>query len=97
METDNPLLSPSLKRLRWKSRRGWLELDLLLSAFWRCHGNDLTAAEIALLDKWLEFDDEQLWALFKTPPVNGSSLEKKIHAGSIFAGAFAPTHGKLHS
>ena len=76
--TDNPAAALAAKRLRWKSRRGWLELDLLLAEFWRRHGDALTPEEEALLAQWLEMDDDHLWALLKTPPAAGGALAAKI-------------------
>lgn len=62
------ILSDTAKPLRWKSRRGLLELDLLLEQFWRRHGGQLAADETRLLAGWLEMDDNDLWLLLQTPP-----------------------------
>lgn len=71
-------LPPAARRLRWKSRRGWLELDLLLAAFWERHGGALSAAEQAQLAQWLALTDENLWALLASPPAGGEPLAQKI-------------------
>jgi len=72
----------SLKnRLRWKSRRGWLELDLLLDRFWQQHGDGLSPPELSTLADWLAHDDETLWRLLKNPPPQTAAmaLAKKFH------------------
>ena len=71
----------SLKKcLRWKSRRGWLELDLLLERFWQRHEDKLSVRELSLLADWLAHDDETLWRLLKHPPSQAvaATLAKKI-------------------
>lgn len=73
----------SAGKLHWKSRRGWLELDLLLATFWQQHGSTLSAEEEALLAQWLEMDDEHLWALLAAPPPHGVALAKKLRPATI--------------
>lgn len=58
----------ALSRLHWKSRRGWLELDLLLAQFWRTRAATLTPAEATLLAQWLDMDDPHLWQTLTHPP-----------------------------
>ena len=50
-------------RLRWHSRRGMLELDILLARFWEKHGATLAAAEAAELEKLLDREDNDLLEL----------------------------------
>lgn len=67
------------EKLRWQSRRGWLELDLLLDSFWRKYGGELSQAELTLLDDWLAKNDEDLWhTLHSPPPANGGLAQKII-------------------
>ena len=68
----------NLSALRWQSRRGWLELDMLLSAFWNKYGDSLAHDEIERLRDWLLLDDEQLWQLLKNPPTKDKKLAEKI-------------------
>ena len=77
---DDATAATAPDKLRWKSRRGWLELDLLLAAFWQRHGASLSAEEEAMLAQWLEMDDEHLWALLASPnlPPQGAALAKKL-------------------
>ena len=44
-------------RLRWKCRRGLLELDLLLERYLRSHPGDAELAEL------LDFPDTELWEI----------------------------------
>ncbi len=48
-------------RLKWKCRRGLLELDLVLERFLRREGESLDAAEAAGLNELLELPDNDLW------------------------------------
>ena len=48
-----------LERLRWRSRRGLLELDIVLERFWN-GTSDLEEGEAAALAKLLELPDNDL-------------------------------------
>jgi len=52
-----------LRRLRWRSRRGLLENDLLLSRFLDRQGVTLDGTSLATLGRLLECEDQDLWAL----------------------------------
>ena len=69
-------------RLRWQSRRGWLELDLLLQNFWRQHGDALSEGEAQTLAGWLAQSDEALWRALQKPPASGRALAQKIVGGA---------------
>ncbi|MCH9705827.1 MAG: succinate dehydrogenase assembly factor 2 [Proteobacteria bacterium] len=81
----SPFATEAVKRLRWKSRRGLLELDLLLADFWQQHGEQLSKSEEQLLTQWLAMDDDDLWALLQAPPIDdecggwSKQLAAKIH------------------
>ena len=49
-----------LRRLRWRSRRGLLELDLVLDRFWAGAGARLTREEVAALERLLRLGDNDL-------------------------------------
>lgn len=53
-----------LRRLKWRSRRGTLELDLTLEAFWRERGDNLTRRELEELARVLDGDDEDVAQAF---------------------------------
>ena len=48
-------------RLRWRCRRGMLELDLVLERFNERHLPTLSAAERKSLEALLEYSDNHLW------------------------------------
>ena len=52
-----------LNRIRWRSRRGMLENDLVLARFLDGKGTSLTEAEVAMLDRLLDLSDNDLWDL----------------------------------
>ncbi|WOV91531.1 MAG: succinate dehydrogenase assembly factor 2 [Candidatus Zeuxoniibacter abyssi] len=64
--------------LRWQSRRGLLELDLLLEKFWQEHGGDLSEQETQRLSDILSLSDDELWRLLKKPPNNDDALTGKL-------------------
>ena len=52
-----------INRLKWRCRRGRLELDLVFDRFWGRHEGDLDAESEAALERLLELQDHDLWAL----------------------------------
>lgn len=51
----------ALNRLRWMSRRGLLELDLVLERFLQQRASDLTDEDCARLGELLRTEDNDLW------------------------------------
>lgn len=52
-----------INRLKWHCRRALLELDLVFDRFWDSQGDDLDAQGEAALERLLELEDHDLWAL----------------------------------
>jgi antitoxin CptB len=52
-----------LNRIRWRSRRGMLENDLVLTRFLDARGPAMTEDEVAMLDRLLDLSDNELWDL----------------------------------
>ena len=50
----------ALERLKWRSRRGLLELDLVFEKFWAGPGRELDEAEAAALEQLLLMPDNDL-------------------------------------
>jgi antitoxin CptB len=50
----------SLERLKWKSRRGLLELDLVFERVWAGWGATMDAGEAAALERLLAMPDNDL-------------------------------------
>ncbi len=69
------------KALRWKSRRGWLELDLTLQRFWQLHGGKMSQNELKALADWLAMDDPQLWDFLQQQSNANNQLAIKIVNG----------------
>ncbi|HUN69068.1 MAG TPA: succinate dehydrogenase assembly factor 2 [Burkholderiales bacterium] len=67
----------SLNRLKWKCRRGLLELDLVLQDFVQ---NDLVQEDMSMLSELLELDDGDLWDI-----VSGRSDRFEERFGGIVA------------
>lgn len=68
IEADNKFIPPSsirnpdvLKRMRWRCRRGLLELDIFLQPFVALHYANLSDAEILVFDELLDMPDNTLW------------------------------------
>ena len=49
-----------MERLKWRSRRGLLELDLVFERFWAGPGRSLTEAEGKALERLLAMPDNDL-------------------------------------
>jgi antitoxin CptB len=52
-----------LRRIRWRSRRGLLENDLVLSRFLDRYAGTLSDEDVENLDLLLDMTDEALWDL----------------------------------
>ena len=50
----------SIERLKWRSRRGLLELDLVFERFWKHAGARMTEQEAAALERLLLLPDNDL-------------------------------------
>lgn len=49
-----------LQRLKWRSRRGLLELDLVFERFWAGAGRNLTDTDLQALERLLALPDNDL-------------------------------------
>jgi antitoxin CptB len=68
------------RRIRWKCRRGMLELDILLLNFFDRHFAQLTPQEQQLFEKLLEEEDVHLfdWLMHADEP-RDPALKELIH------------------
>ena len=57
-----------LDRARWRSRRGILELDLMLTSFARSRYPELAAADQSAYRRLLEAEDWRLWDWLQGEP-----------------------------
>ena len=74
----------SIERLKWRSRRGLLELDLVFERFWKGEGGRLTAEEAQVLERLLTLPDNDLLDLvmgrIESPDLEFRDLLKKLGA-----------------
>ncbi len=49
-----------IERLKWKSRRGLLELDIVFDRFWKGAGTTMDAGQAAALERLLALPDNDL-------------------------------------
>ncbi len=69
------MLEPErLNRIRWRSRRGMLENDLVLTRFLDARGRTLSEDEVGMLDRLLDLSDNELWDLIscRQEPADGT-------------------------
>ena len=73
-----------IERLKWRSRRGLLELDLVFERFWKAEGSRLSPGEAQVLERLLTLPDNDLLDLVmgrtETPDTEFRDLVKKLRA-----------------
>ena len=74
----------ALERLKWRSRRGLLELDIVFERFWLGEGAKLNEAQAAALEKLLALPDNDLLDLVmgktQAPAGDLGALIEKLRA-----------------
>ncbi len=50
----------AVERLKWKSRRGLLELDIVFERFWARLGDEMNESDAAMLERLLALPDNDL-------------------------------------
>ena len=77
-----------LRRLRWKCRRGALELDLILNSFLENHYSQLSLQQKSVFERFLEEDDPvlQQWLMGQASPEDKafSAMIEYINQKKIF-------------
>jgi len=73
-----------LERLKWRSRRGLLELDIVFERFWAREGTPLTEQDGKALEELLHLPDNDLLDLVMgkahAPAGDAGDLLKKLKA-----------------
>ena len=59
--SDRP--APSVSELRWRCRRGMLELDIMLNAYLDVRGGKMSWEELGVFEKLLAYPDQVLQGL----------------------------------
>ena len=74
----------AIERLKWRSRRGLLELDIVFERFWAREGGKLTDQEARTLEALLQLPDNDLLDLVMdrahAPAGDAGDLLKKLKA-----------------
>jgi antitoxin CptB len=73
-----------MERLKWKSRRGLLELDLVFERFWSKAGPAVEANEVPALERLLAMPDNDLLDIVmgrtETPETHLRVMVEKLRA-----------------
>jgi antitoxin CptB len=76
--------SRALERLKWRSRRGLLELDLVFERFWKSAGAGMGQAEAEALERLLALPDNDLLDLVmgraETPDASLRAMVEKLRS-----------------
>ena len=64
-----------LKRIRWRCRRGMLELDIVLQRFIAQHFDDLTLSQLKAFDDLLELPDNDFWTLISSDKITPKNID----------------------
>jgi antitoxin CptB len=76
--------SRQIQRLKWRSRRGLLELDLVFTRYWQSVGETLGETEAATLERLLLLPDNDLLDLVmgraSAPDPASAALVEKLKA-----------------
>lgn len=67
-------------RVRWRCRRGMLELDLVLERFMGENYTKLTAQQKMEFDLLLDLQDQALWALIRGNGTDASEMVQLLRA-----------------
>jgi len=74
----------TIERLKWKTRRGLLELDIVFDRFWKGAGQTMDAGEVAALERLLALPDNDLLDLVmrraETPDAGLRRLLEQLRA-----------------
>jgi len=72
----------AVERLKWKTRRGLLELDLVFERFWKGEGAMMGEAEAKVLERLLTLPDNDLLDLVmgraETPDAHLRAMVEKL-------------------
>lgn len=76
--------SRAVERLKWRSRRGLLELDLVFQRYWKVSGESMAQDEAAALERLLRLPDNDLLDLVmgraQAPDPASAALVEKLRA-----------------
>jgi antitoxin CptB len=64
-----------IERLKWRSRRGLLELDLVFTGFWEKNEHLLSEQDMRVLDRLLQLSDNDILDMVMTRQPVGNDTE----------------------
>ena len=73
----------SVERVRWRCRRGLLELDIVLGRFVERHYAALDQAARGAFDLLLDMPDTELWDMITGKPVAGCGAQLRPECGAV--------------
>ena len=72
-------MKSEINRIKWKSRRGMRELDLLFENFFKFHADKISESEFETLKELLAYDDQSLFDfIFKDKKLGNSDHQDFI-------------------
>ena len=72
-------MKSEINRIKWKSRRGMRELDLLFENFFKFHADKISEIELQTLKELLVYDDQSLFDfIFKDKKLGNSDHQDFI-------------------
>jgi succinate dehydrogenase flavin-adding protein (antitoxin of CptAB toxin-antitoxin module) len=72
-------MKAQINRIKWKSRRGMRELDLLFENFFKFYADKISKSELVTLQELLVYDDQSLYDfIFKDIKLGNSDHENFI-------------------
>ncbi len=72
------ILDRDLERLKWRSRRGLLELDIFFSRYWQREALEINEADKSALKTLLEFDDNDILDLLMARKTSNDKNVQKL-------------------
>jgi antitoxin CptB len=69
------------ERIRWRSRRGLLELDIVLGRFIEAHYEQLDEAEMQAFEELLDMPDNPLWDMIAGSTKSTQSTTRQVACG----------------
>ncbi len=73
----------SLERIRWRCRRGLLELDIVLGRFVERHYAGLDVAERTAFDALLDMPDTELWDMITGTGIARGEQRLAAESGAV--------------
>jgi len=96
---NSPLTAAELHRLRWRSRRGLLENDLLIERFFTRHGAALTRQQAQAFTELMQLGDGELLDILlhrKNPAAGSASMHALLHLLRPTPKKSLPTEEPVH-